>query len=612
VHPSASGPLEQQPPVSGIAGIVHFSGDPPEREQVQQLSAGVAHRGPDDKGLAALGPALFAHRRLQGLPGEQAQPVRVPGLMLAIDLRLWEGDLSRFVEAWQQSGAACLHDVDADHALAAWDDQDRVLWLARDPLGTRPLYFARQGRKVAFASEIDPLLGLPWTSRRLATDNLAEYLSFRYVHAPRTMYQDISAVPPGHVVRIDATGVQVQRWWRPEWSPALGWDDPDQAEIAQRIDTSLQRSVARRVRAGGPVGLLLSGGVDSSAILFHASKVSPGLPTFTVGFADDGSDESPFAVRVANVLGAPNHLLRIDSQGFIDALRGCGGAIGQPLPTAATALQLLLLREARQHVRAVLSGDGGDEVLGGRGMESIAARLRKARLMGNLPPGARQVGRRLAGAAGLRDLAAASAQFGLQRTIGGARVFKSHERVALMRDPAMVRPNIRRALLEPLYQEVDTDPLNAILHVWQRGWLPEDSLLRSDRMAALAGIEVRYPMLDRALVSAANLLAGPVKVRRSGLGYTTKAPLRRAMAGRLPDQLINRPKRSMPSPLDQWLRGAGASFLREQVDAICHSPEGVFVPAAVRGLADEHSSGTRNNGLKLWTLVLYQLWRQGA
>jgi asparagine synthase (glutamine-hydrolysing) len=594
--------------MSGIAGIVHFRGASPDRDQLRQLSASLAHRGSGDEQLWVEGPAAMALRsfasRLDGRPTR----LMVGSSVISLDGWLAEGPAGDLPAAWQRAGLRGLIEVDGAYAFALWDRAEQVLWLVRDGTGTRPLYWSRQGARVAFASEIPPLLGLPWVSRDLATDQVAEYLSFRYVHAPRTLLSQVRSVPPGHALRIDSSGERLERWWVAEWAPP-GALPVSAEEAAQAVDGALRRSVERRLSNTVPAAVLLSGGVDSMAILGHAAGQGRSVTAFTVALDEDASEESAFAARVASTLGVPHHIVRIDHRALLDDLPQCTRAMGQPLPSAAAVLQHLLFRQIQPTARLVLSGDGGDEVLGGRGIEAVAARLRRnrlyARALGPLKPALRG----LAMKAGFYDLAASQAHFGRERNIGGSHVYSSSERLELLRDPALVRPSIRRTVLDPLYQEVDTDPINAILHVWQRGWLPEDSLARSDRMAAHAGLEVRYPMLDRGVLSTCARLPGPVKVRPDGLQYLTKAPLRDALMQRWPASLVKRPKRSLPNPLDQWLRTAGRDFLRDCIEGICQDEAALFVPAAVRRLRDEHLGGQRDHGLKLWTLCLFRTWR---
>ena len=597
--------------MGGLAGIIHYDGAAPLRDEGVMLSTGVAHRGPDDKGWFAEGPVVLAHRRFATVRSQVAEPHVGERYVIMTDGRPHDLGAEKVRELWDQSGSEALQSLMGEFALAVWDRREEVLWLARDPCGTRPLYWSARGSKIAFASEPGPLLGLSWVSRELAHDHLAEYLSFRYVHAPRTLLRDVQCVPPGHLLRVDRSGSHLERWWRPRWAPP-GADVPAAALVADEVDQTLRRNVERRIGGPADVALLLSGGLDSSAILWHARDLGKQVTAFTISLAEDKVDESAFAARVAKAFDTDHHLVRVNNQDLMEAIPAASAAMGQPLSSAAAVLQLALFDAIRPSYRIALSGDGGDEVLGGRGMERIAARLRRNQTFGRMTGPTRRVWRKAASRVGLGDLAASYSQFGRDRMIGGSQVFTSRERVEVLRDPGMVRPGMRHIVLEPMYQEVDTDPLNSILHTWQRGWLPEDTLARSDRMATHRGVDIRFPLLDMSMLRATSALPGRAKVRARGTGFITKAPLRDAMVSRLPPSLLNRPKRAMSNPLDRWLRHGGAVFLRDQVEALCQDDSGLFLPSTVRLLAAEHLEGKANHGLKLWTLTLFQSWKQAA
>ena len=185
----------------------------------------------------------------------------------------------------------------------------------------------------------------------------------------------------------------------------------------------------------------------------------------------------------------------------------------------------------------------------------------------------------------------------------------AEERVQLLRDPAMARPGIRAAILEPFYQEVQSDPLNEILHAWQRGWLTEDVLARGDRMAATHGLHLRFPMLDTEMLRTAAAVPGPEKVRRKGTGYIPKAPLRKAMQGRLSERLLNRPKRGVPKPMDRGRRGPGAVFLQARVEQLCSDSSDLFVPDTLRGIVRSHLDGAGDHAMQLWSLLMFDAWR---
>jgi len=564
----------------------------------------VAHRGPDDKWLHHEPPFVGVQRVFATHTRHTAAPRVTDDLVVLLD---GPADLDRLTEGWSLRGAACLTELSCGFAAAIWSRRDQVLWLARDPAGTRPLFLTQADGRSAFSSTAKALLGLDWVSREIGTEQLAEYLSFRYVHTPRTMYRDVTAVPPGHLVRIDGAGMRLQRWWSPRWSPA-GAPPTDPKSTADKVDATLRRAVERRLTTAAPAAVLLSGGLDSTAILYHAMQLGHSPTAFTVTLAEDPADESPFAARVAGIFGAPHELVRIEDSEIIRAVDTATAQMGAPLPSPAAIVQHLMLDRVRHSAKVVLSGDGGDELLAGRSMASIARRLRRSRTLGRLPGPARQLGRRAALLGGLKDLSAAHEDFGLSRKIGGSRVFNAQERVALLRDPGMARPGVRHTLLEPLYQEVTTDPINAILHVWQRGFLTEDALARADRMAAHSGTQLRFPFLDPELMALTASIPGPDKLSASGLGYLGKAPLRLAMKGRLPARLLNRPKRAMPTPLGAWLRGSGAAFLRERIDHLCETRADLFVPRTIRTLSRAHLDGEEDHGIQLWTLVLLGAW----
>ncbi len=464
-------------PVSRIAGIVGFGGDPPDPSE---LGVGAEGSFRDKSAL------LFRGRRT----GETVeQPVVSDRFALVVDGRIWEG-WRTLLDRWAKVGVAALQEIIGPFALAVWDRRDEVLWLARGAVGTRALFWSRPARRVAFASEMAPLLRLGWISKEVATGHVAEYLSFRYVHSPRTLLREVYSVPPGHVVRIDDTGERVERWWNPPWSPP---DAPlgDDGETAARIDAVLHRAVERRL-GGGRVGVLLSGGLDSSAILHHARTLGAPPPTFTVAFEDDPSAEAPYAGRIAKLMGAEHHAIRLEPTALVDAIESCTKAMGVPLPGPAALVQHAFFLKTRGHVAVALSGEGGDEVLGGRGLGPIAAGLRGTEAVRALPGPIRGLARGLAGRIGLSNLAV-TGSVGLERVIGGSDVFPEKERIAILQNPAHVRPGIRREVLEPFYAEVASDAINEILHVRQVGWLAEDTIARSERMAAQAGLENPLP-----------------------------------------------------------------------------------------------------------------------
>lgn len=607
--------------MGGIAGIIHFHGEAPERALLEAMSEAVAHRGPDDAGLWAEGPAGLVQRRMALTRTGRRQPITQAPHTLVLDGRIYEGaslrealrregvepattgDADAVLSAWGLWGQAAVQRLHGDFALAVWDAQRRSLVLARDPAGVKPLYWAHQGGRFAFASDVRALLLLPWVSRELATEELSEYLSFRYTHAPRTLLREVHQVPAGHVLRVDETGVQVWRWHRPSYVPPEGVEPPE-PEVARRLETALGFAVERRLWAEHPVGVLLSGGTASAALLTLAAERTRQLTAYTVAFADEAPDEAAFAGRVAALAGASHRVVQVQREEFLAAVDDAVRVLGQPVPSPAAIPQLLVCRAARQDVRILLSGDGGDELLGGARTLTLPLELRVEGPAQRLPgPLRRLVLREVEGSA--------DEPFGLARRIGGSRVFDVQSRRALLRDPGLVHPDMRRTMLEPLYHEVQTDPINEVLHVYFRGWLAEDSLLRSDRVSAAAGVEVRYPLLDPDVVALCTGLPGKAKIKRRLGRWHNKWPLKRMLEARnLPPTVVWAPKRGTPSPLHRWLRSDPA-WLTERVESLCADPWGLFRPEVIHTLAREHREGLHDRGSMLWTLIFFDLWARG-
>ena len=318
--------------------------------------------------------------------------------------------------------------------------------------------------------------------------------------------------------------------------------------------------------------------------------------------------KATFAARVTNMMGAPHEIISISPQELIDAIPKATRIMGIPLSTPAAAVQYLLFQRLRNREQVLISGDGGDELLGGRSMSTLARRIKQVKRLDILPYLPRLAIKTLAKKVNHSDLTASYEHFGRDRSIGASRIFLAPDRVDILTDPGLVRPGIRKTILTPFYQEVDSDPINEILHVWQRGWLIEDSLMRSEKLSAYCGISIRYPMLDHNLVQYCASLPGSIKVKRVKMEYIAKWPLREMMRPYLSHRLLHRPKRTLLQPLDQWLCDTGSGFLHQCTDEICDELSHIFVPQMVQTLKEEHLNKVKNHGMRLWSLILFSIW----
>lgn len=611
--------------MGGLAGLVHFRGEKPDAAEVARMADLERHRGPDGAGAWADGPAAFAHRLRRVQAGTKVQPAISDDLVVMLDGWIYDHlelvrdlpgrtddltDTEALVLAWRRWGMDTLSRLEGEFAFAVWDRKARTLVLARDRLGVRPLHYAGRSDRFAFASEIAPLLDLPWVSREPELGRISEYLSFGIVHSPRTLLRDVHQIEPGYCVRVDADGVRARMYWRLRYAPS-GTRRPREGEVIPRLQEVVDQAVRKRVPSGVDTGLYLSGGLGSAALATAARREGLDLPGFTVSFDDDPHPEAPFAGRVARLLGLEHHQVTVGTGALAASFDETVHTLGQPIANPGAVLQLALARAAREQVRIVLSGDGGEELFGGQMLDGLARAMRMARWFGRLPRVLRAtVTRGWLKSERISRLAVPEERYPLEFGLGGADLFTVDQRAAVLRDPALVRPGLRREVLAPFYEGLDTDPINTTLHGFLRSSLAEAGLTRADRTAAAIGLDVRFPLLDRDVVEAAAALPGSFKLRRVSGSVHTRWPLRALLAGQLPEVLVDRPKRGLPAPLGTWLGGPGRLFLEDRCARLKQDPLGLWRPEAI-DLLKRDVSRSNAVGNRLWALFVLDQWLRG-
>jgi asparagine synthase (glutamine-hydrolysing) len=502
--------------MTGIAGCLALAaGTRPDPEWARRAAWRTAHRGPDDDGVFADGAVALSARRLAIIdpsPGGR-QPMR------SADGRFWmvfDGAIYNYPElagelrsrgvsvsgasdaevllaAYALDGKDVLRQLRGMYAFAIWDARNGELFCARDPFGQKPFFYTVTdgGQQLRFSSERIGLT-LPGEASDLDPDALRRYLSFQYVPAPATMTPPVRALPPGHfLLARPGAKVDVFRYWRPVLRPARS----PSAQTPEKILDALRDSVTAHLRADVPVGSFLSGGVDSAAICALAAETRPGMVTFTAGFDVDGYNEIPWAQETATALGLKNVACVITPQEFVNRLPQILWHLGDPLADAAAVPLWFVAREARKHVRVVLSGEGADELFGGYGVYHQPAAVRAAAAL----PG---LARSSAGAIAARMTAGKRGKGLLQRVatplrdryIGNANVFSLHDVDALTR----YGEGTVYEVTDPLFDqaaEAELDDVATMQLVDINTWLPGDILAKADRMS-----EARLPGAARALV----------------------------------------------------------------------------------------------------------------
>lgn len=611
--------------MGGLAGAINFRGDAPDPEVVARMSERQAHRGSDGSGSWRHNGACFAHQLRRVVPTPSKQPYVAKDLVVMLDGWIYDhqevsraagGDASdpvdthSIAEAWNRWGPEFPEHVEGEYAAAIWERESRTLTLVRDRLGVRPLFWARKGDRFAFASELPALREVPWVSDDFAVDHLSEYLSFQVVHAPRTLLREVYQVEPAHWLRVSADELKTRRYWRLQYAPP-GTPRPREGDVIDGLQEAVARAVRRRVPSGIDTALYLSGGLGSTVIAAAARDRFLTLPSFSIAFADDPHPEAPFAGRVAGLLGLEHHDVLIGTPEMAAGFRPAVAALGHPIGNPASISQLALAKSAAERAKVVLSGDGGEELFGGRWLSRLGRGLRVASSFSRLPgslrrPLSKVLGRSRTG----RSVSTPPESYVLDLGIGGSDLFSAEERRRLLCDDRWIRPDVRQDVLRPFLSGLSTDPVNLALHGYLRSWLSEGDLARADRTSSAMGIDVRFPLLDREVLERAAALPGTFKLRRVGGSLHTRWPLRAMLSGVLPTPLLNRPKRGMPKPLDNWLAGPGRLFMEDRLSWLKRNPRGLFRPEALddlkRGLG--RSSGA---GIRLWALFILDEWLRG-
>ena len=615
----------------GIAGLLRF--DPTARVDsslIEAMGAAIAHRGPDDSGRHVVGNVGLAHRRLsiidvaggrQPLYNENGDVVVVFNGEIynheELRTRLsghghrfaTRADTEVLVHGYEERDESSVEDLRGMFAFALWDQRRRRLLLARDRLGIKPLYYYTGDGFLAFASEIKALLVCPEVPREVDPEALELYLSLRYVPGPRTLFRGIRKLDPGHLLICDERGPRVRRYWDlPREEPG---DDLDFAETARNFGAELEDTVRQHLMSEVPLGILLSGGLDSTSMLALATRLRPErLKTYTVGYEPSSEEaraanEFTYARLAAESFGAEHHEIRLSDADFLDFLPGLIWHLDEPLADPACVPLYFVSKLARSEITVVLSGEGADEILGGypiyRRMLALERGHRWAgSALGRLAP----LAARRAREPRLRNFLNTAGLPLERRYRGVSRGFLPEIRRHLLGRPAAVEDGVLERLFAETYGRLDgAGPLERMLYVDTKIWLADDLLAKADKMTMANSQELRVPFLDHRIVEMAARLPARFKVR----GGNGKALLRQAMTGRVPRAIIERSKKGFPVPTVPLLRRLNATT-RDLLLARNSACREQFDPRVIERLLDEHDRGHARWDQEIWCLLLFELW----
>jgi len=619
----------------GIAGILDQAGLDPARARaaLERANARLAPRGPDGEGLWVGGRCALAHRRLAviALGADGAQPMHAHGLSIAFNGEIYnharlraelEGLGRRFaggsdtevlLAGWAQWGEALLPRLVGMFAFAIWDEARGELVLARDRFGKKPLAYAIDGGRIAFASDMLALEAARGERFALDAAALGWLFALRWLPDHVAFGRGAAKLPAGHVLRFGADGARLSRWYDLAAARDGSLRDPRAARAA--LVEAFDAAVRDRLVADVPVGAFLSSGIDSALVAASMARAGARARTFTVGFEDSGFlDEREGARVVARHLGTEHVELAIPASGAEALVDATIAGLDEPFADASAVPSFAVARETRRHVTVALSGDGADELFAGyRKYMGEALLGRWARIPAPLRALALGALARLPESRGggileklrrARRFAAGAELDAAARHAAWMQDVRDDELLDLLPRSDWREDNVAQLVANLHAASGEADPLNRALATDIALVLAGDMLVKVDRTSMASALEVRSPFLDQRGAEAAAAMPGALKLR-GGVG---KAILREAFADRLPAEVFARPKRGFELPVGAWLAGSLAPMLEEACDPARLRRQGLVAPEVVARWRADLASGRRDTTWHLWTLLVLQRW----
>ena len=623
----------------GIAGVLHFHGAAADPETVARMTDVLAHRGPDAHGVQVSGPAGLGHRRLSIIDlsesGRQPMPNEDGSVWITYNGEIYnyreirdellnlghtfisETDTEVVVHAYEEWGRECIHRFNGMFAFGIWSARENSLWLARDRMGIKPLFYAVLPDRILFGSEIKALLQDANMTPELDVQALSYYLALNWTPAPMTLFKNVRQLLPGNCLTADIKGqTSVSEYWDLKYSE----NEPrNEADISEELLARVEESVRLRLVSDVPFGAFLSGGVDSSTISYFMSRnLGDPLKTFSIHFGEPTYDEDEYARAVALSIGSKHHQQKVTAE-LATVLPRIVWHAEEPTADSSMVAVYYLARETRKHVTMVHSGDGADEMLAGyetyqahyahRLMRMIPRVLRRGvldPLVARLPVSDTKV----------------SWDFKLRRFLGGAD-FSPEDAHACWR--MIFDAPSRAKLLAPLTGQDGADadvldvyreyfsktnarhPLDRLLYVDTRLYLPCDMLVKVDRMTMAHALEARVPFLDHNL---AEFFASiPPGLKLKNLRHK-KYILKKAMSDKLPPHVLWRKKQGFNVPAARWIKSDLKPFVMEHLSSQRVGDMGFLDTGEVRCILDDHMEGRADNSYRIWCLLTLSLWWQ--
>lgn len=617
----------------GIHGIFQLDGAPVQSAHLSAMGNVTRHRGPDDEGQHIDGDCGIAMRRLSIIDldgGHQPISNADGSLVLVCNGEIYNfrelraelqargyhfktgSDSEVLLHLYDAEGDDCVHRLNGMFDFAMWDARRRRLLIGRDRLGVKPLYVMQDGRRLAFATEAKALLALPGVRAEIDRDAVPGYLQLGYVAAPQTMFKGIRKLPPATLLAVEGGQVRQWRYWR---MPASIDRQPEAATWLARTRAQLERSVQMQMVSDVPIGAFLSGGVDSSAVVGFMSRHSDQpIRTYAIGFeggeAEALYNELPYARRVAQLFGTQHReiLVKPDVVGLLPRLLW---HMDEPVADTAFITTYLVSEFARQDVKVILSGVGGDELFGGY-RRYLGGHY--ARRFNRLPAPLRALVRSAVAKlpadrhSGLLNKLRLAKGFVASAGMPADDRYRSY--LQLMPPDTLSRlllapaGNVPDALAQAFSEAGNEDELNRMLAVDAETQLPDDLLMLTDKMSMAVSLECRVPLLDHELVEMAAVMPSHLKIP----GGQLKGLMKTALADLLPPDILHRAKRGFGTPMGAWLKRELAPLLRGLLAPAVVRGRGLFDPTVVDRLVADHEANRVDGTDALLALMNLEIW----
>jgi asparagine synthase (glutamine-hydrolysing) len=620
----------------GIVGKLNFSFERPvSADLIRRMTNVISHRGPDSEGVYVSGPLGFGHRRLSIIDlSAGAQPLCNEDKTIWIvfngeiynfrelrDQLLRKGhifttstDTEVIVHLYEEHGVSCLELLKGMFAFAIWNDKSKELLLARDRVGIKPLYYSKTAGFITFASEIKSILVDPEMTKEFNYQGLDLFLSFLYVPGHETLLKDVQKLEPGHYLHVRDGKVIKRQYWELTFTKYNSCGNFQKE--AENLNELLAATVGAHMISDVPVGFLASGGVDSTALLSYAVEhTQQQIKTFTVGFSGENfADERSYARVAARAFNTEHHEITISADDFVNFLPSYVWHMEEPVCEPPAIALYYISKLARKHVKVLLSGEGGDEAFAGYPEYRNFSLLQRLRSIGGLPG----------------FLGASLLKHGNLFGLGKLNRFEPLLKLPLsdyyfsrssspfdhfnplkpdLYSPALserVNRNSPKALMHSIFRKSQTsDVLNQMLFVDTKTWLPDDLLVKADKMTMATSVELRVPFLDHQILEFAAGLPSHFKLK----GFETKRILKHAFRNRVPKAILTRKKAGFPIPYNKWLRNEAKEFVGDTLMSHKALERGLFNKVPLVALID-HFFETGAGSKMIFSLLVLELWQK--